>query len=219
MPHAHLPRRHTPLALLADHPLQLGITIPSLAANPAILHLGEVALEKVDLVLAVHAGRVRAVARHAEVIEDLAAVDGRRGLRDQLDTPHGLSVPVRGGVEREARALRGDGVGGIFVGGGERDVFVDGLGAVDVVLVRPNLVAPRPGVEVCGCFETVLVAVSSFTILYCSKYGPQYAYLFALLRKIQAGLIRHVRYSRVEAAVPEDGSLQERGQTGDKKGV
>lgn len=157
MPHAGLPRRHTPLGLLVDHPLQHRICRGALAAEPAVLHLGEVALEEVDLVLAGDAGRAGGgavdVARHAEVVKDLARGDGGRRLRDQLDAAHRLAVPVGRGVEREAHALGRGGVGRVLVAGREGDVLLDGARAVDVVLVGPDLVAPGPVVEVGGCLE------------------------------------------------------------------
>lgn len=142
MPHTRIPRRHTPLALLIHHPLQLQITRPTLARNPTILHLGKVALKEINLVLAIHAGRVGPIAHHAKVVIDLALVDGRGRLRDQLDASHVLAVPVGGAIEREFGALLGHGVGGVLVGGRQGDVLVDGFGAVDVVLVGPDLVAP-----------------------------------------------------------------------------
>ena len=40
-----------PLALAADHPLQVGVGGSLLAVDPAVLHLCEVALEEADLVL------------------------------------------------------------------------------------------------------------------------------------------------------------------------
>lgn len=127
MPHARIPRGRTPLALLVDHPLQLGIARGRLARDPTVLHLGEMALKKVDLMLAEDTGRIGAVAHHAEVVVNLALVDGRRGLRDQLDAPHRLAVPVGGAVERELGALLGHGVGWVLVGRRQGDVLVDCL--------------------------------------------------------------------------------------------
>lgn len=142
MPHTRIPRRHTPLALLIHHPLQLQITRPTLPRNPAILHLREVALKEINLVLTIHTRRVGPIAHHAEMVVDFALIDSRGGLWDQLDASHGLAIPVGGAVEGEFGALLGDGVGGVFVGGGEGDVFVDGFGAVDIILVGPDFVAP-----------------------------------------------------------------------------
>lgn len=156
MPHARIPRRRTPLALLVDHPLQLRITRGRLARDPAILHLGKVALEKVDLMLAKDARRIGAVAHHAKVVVHLALVDRRRRLWDELDAPHVLPIPVGGAVERELGALLGHGVGWVLVGGRQGNVLVDCLRAVDVVLVWSNLVAPRPGIQVRGCCESGL---------------------------------------------------------------
>lgn len=72
VPHTRLPSRRSPFALLAHHPLQLGIARPALAGDPPIFHLGEVALKEVNLVLAVDARRVGSVAHHAEVVKHLA---------------------------------------------------------------------------------------------------------------------------------------------------
>lgn len=92
--------------------------------------------------LTIHARRIGPVAHHTEVVVDFALVDGRGGLRDQLDASHGLAIPVGGAIEGELGALLGDGVGRVLVGGGEGDVLVDSFGAVDVVLVGPDFVAP-----------------------------------------------------------------------------
>lgn len=97
-----------PLALLAGHPLQVGVAGALLAADPAVLELGEVALEEANLVLAVDARRVLVAAQNREVIEHLAAGNGGLGLRDQLDAAHGLAVPEGRRVEREARTLLAD---------------------------------------------------------------------------------------------------------------
>ena len=63
------------------------------AALLAVLHLGEVALEEVDLVLALGGGGVGGGVLHGEVVEDLAFIDGGASLRDQLGAEHGLAVP------------------------------------------------------------------------------------------------------------------------------
>ena len=135
MPHPGLPLR-LPAALLVRHPLQVGVARALLAADPAVLHLGEVALEEADLVLAVDAGRVGVLAHHAEVVVDLAAVDGRLGLRDELGAAHVLAVPEGGAVEREPGALLRGCVGRVLVVGREVDVAMDRARAVDVVLCR-----------------------------------------------------------------------------------
>ena len=138
MPNPRLPLR-LPLALLARHPLQIRITRAALPANPAVLELGEMALEEADLVLAVDAGRVNVLAHDAKVVKHLARGNCRFRLRDQLDAPHVLAVPEGGAVERELGALLGDGVVGVLVRGGQLDVFVYCAGAVDVVLVGADL--------------------------------------------------------------------------------
>jgi len=106
-----------PLGLAVDHPLQVGVAGAGLAADPAGLHLGEVGLEEADLVLQVDAGRVGGRVHHAEVVEDVARVDGRGRLRDQLGAPHRLPVPEGGRVDGEFEALVGHFVGGVLVAG------------------------------------------------------------------------------------------------------
>lgn len=81
MPHIRLPLG-LPLGVLGDHELQVRVGRPRLARDPAGLHLDEVRLEEVDLVLAVHARRVRVLAHHREMVVYLAAVYGRFRLRD-----------------------------------------------------------------------------------------------------------------------------------------
>lgn len=156
MPYTSLPSC-VPLRRACHIPSEQWVAGAGSTALPARLHLGEVALEEVDLVLAGDAGRAGGgavdVARHAEVVKDLARGDGGRRLRDQLDAAHRLAVPVGRGVEREAHALGRGGVGRVLVAGREGDVLLDGARAVDVVLVGPDLVAPGPVVEVGGCLE------------------------------------------------------------------
>ena len=94
MPYAGKPLG-LPARLLVDHELEVGVGGAGLAADPAVLHLGEVALEEADLVLAARARRVRLPPHRAEVVEYPPLVDRRLGLRDQLDPPHVLPVPVR----------------------------------------------------------------------------------------------------------------------------
>jgi len=78
-----------PLRLAADVPVEVVVG----AALLAVLHLGEVALEEVDLVLTLGGGGVGGGVLHGEVVEDLAFVDGGAGLGDQLGAEHGLAVP------------------------------------------------------------------------------------------------------------------------------
>jgi hypothetical protein len=72
-----------------------------------------------------------------------ALVDGGLGLRDQLCAPH-VAVPFCRVVDCDLCALFGVFVGGVFVRGREVNVFSYGAAAVDVVLVRPDLVGPGP---------------------------------------------------------------------------
>ena len=161
VPHVGLPRR-LPQALLLDHELQVRVLGALLAADPAVLHLGEVALEEANLVLAVDRGGVGGAAHHAEVVELLALVDALGSLRDQLGAAHGLAVPEGGGVEGELGTLLGARVVGILVLGREVDVRGDGAGAVDVPLVWTDLVGPGPSVEVGGGGHVVEAAVPDY---------------------------------------------------------
>jgi hypothetical protein len=79
-----------PLALAADHPLQVGVGSPGLAVDPAVLELREVALKEADLVLIGCAGDVGRAPLDREVVEDGALVDGCLGLRNELSAPHVL---------------------------------------------------------------------------------------------------------------------------------
>lgn len=117
MPKPRLPHR-TPLTRPPHIPPKRRILSPTLSTNPPSLQLGKMALEEANLMLAIHARRVRVAAHDAEMVPHKPAVDGRAGLRDQLGAPHRLPVPVRRGVEREFGALRGARVGGVFVGRG-----------------------------------------------------------------------------------------------------
>lgn len=85
-----------PLGRSSNLPSQRWIARPRRATNPPRLQLREMALEEADLVLAVQARGVSGAAHDAEMVEDLPAVDGRGGLRDQLGAAHVLPVPVGG---------------------------------------------------------------------------------------------------------------------------
>lgn len=143
MPYARLPLR-LPLAVLSDHELQIRIARRALATDPPVLQLGKVALEETNLVLPIHAWRIRVASHDAEMVPDLATVDRGGRLRDQLDTPHGLPIPVRGGVESELCPLLRDGVVRVLVRGREVNVLVYCTRPVNIVLVGTDLVRPRP---------------------------------------------------------------------------
>jgi hypothetical protein len=147
-----------PLALPAHEPLQVRVGSALLAADPAVLELREVALEKADLVFVRGAGDVGAAAFDTEVVVHCAAVDCCFGLRDQLCAPH-VAVPFGGAVDGDFGALLGVCVAGVLVRGRQVYVGCYGSRAVDVVLVRSDLVAPRPFVEVAGGGEVVETAI------------------------------------------------------------
>ena len=109
---------HVPLALPADLPPQIGVARARRAADEPVLHLGEVALEEVHLVLERGAGCVGIAALHAEVVVDLALVDGRRGLGDKLGPAHVLPVPVGRVVDGHLHALLRGGVCRVLVSRG-----------------------------------------------------------------------------------------------------
>lgn len=121
---------NVPLGSSSNLPSQRWVAGAGSATDPARLQLGEVALEEADLVLAVQARRVGGAALDAEMVVDLAAVDGRGGLRDQLGAAHVLAIPVSGAGQADLGALRGAAVGGVLVAGVEVDVFGDGAGSV-----------------------------------------------------------------------------------------
>lgn len=140
MPDTGLPES-LPLALAADHPLQVGVLVALLAVDPSVLHLGEVGLEEVDLMLMEDARGVLVAAHHGEVVEDLALVDRGLGLRNQLRPPH-VAVPLGRRVDGDLRALLRAGIDRVLEGGSEIDIGGDGAAAVDVVLVGADLIRP-----------------------------------------------------------------------------
>lgn len=121
---------NVPLGSSSNLPSQRRVAGSGRATDPARLQLGEMALEEADLVLAVQARGVGGATLDAEMVVDLAAVDGRGGLRDQLRAAHGLAIPVSGAGQADLGALRGAAVGGVLVAGVEVDVFGDGAGSV-----------------------------------------------------------------------------------------
>jgi hypothetical protein len=81
------------------------------------------------------------------VIVHGARVDRSFGLRNELSAPH-IGVPFRSAVDGDFGALLGVCVARVLVRGGQVDVGGYGAGAVDVVLVRADLVCPGPFVEI-----------------------------------------------------------------------
>jgi hypothetical protein len=123
-----------PLRLAANVPVEVVVG----AALLAVLQLGEVALEEVDLVLALGGGGVGVGGLQGEVVEDLALVDGGAGLGDQLGAEHGLAVPRGGLIVGDLDALLGAGIGRVLGVGAEVDVVLGSTGAwscISVMLV------------------------------------------------------------------------------------
>jgi hypothetical protein len=79
-----------PLALAADHPLQVGVRCAGLSVDPAVLELGEVTLEEADLVLVCRTGDVGGTPLDREMVEDGALVNSGFGLRNEFGAPHVL---------------------------------------------------------------------------------------------------------------------------------
>jgi hypothetical protein len=114
-----------PLGLATGVPVEVVVR----AALRAVLHLGEVALEEIDLVLACRGGGVGTGVLHGEVVVDLSLVDRGAGLRDQLGAKHGLAVPGRGLVVGDLDALLRARVGRVLGVGVEVDVSLGGTRA------------------------------------------------------------------------------------------
>ena len=103
VPHISV-ERDFPLALSADHPLQVGVGGARLAVDPSVLQLREVALEEADLVLIGRGGNVGSRALDREVVVDVSFVDGGCSLGDQFGPPH-VRVPFCGAVDGDLSAL------------------------------------------------------------------------------------------------------------------
>lgn len=103
--------------------------------------------QEVDLMLIGRIGRVRASFLHAEMVIQASSSEVGCCLGDQLSPPH-VGVPESCRVDCDLDTLFGNRVGWVLEGGREVDIFVHHSSAVDVVLVRANLVCPRPIVKV-----------------------------------------------------------------------
>lgn len=147
VPNVGLPLR-LPLGVLRDHELQVGVLGALLTGDPAVLQLGKVAFEEADLVLAVLRRGIGILAEYAEVVKHFAAVDSSLSLGDQLDASHVLSIPEGGRVQCKLGSLLRYRVRRVLEVGREVDVLFDRARSVDVVLVRSDLVTPRPFVQV-----------------------------------------------------------------------
>lgn len=84
--------------------LQVGVAGARLAADPAVLELGKVALEKGNLVLVGCARGVGVGTLDGKVVEDGSLVDGGFGLGNQFGPPH-VAVPLCRVVDRDLDAL------------------------------------------------------------------------------------------------------------------
>lgn len=100
--------------------IQVGVAGARLAADPAILELGEVAFEERYLVLVGRARGVGVGALDGEVVEDGALVDGGFGLRNQFCPPH-VAVPLCRVVDGDLGSLLAARVAGVLVVGREVD--------------------------------------------------------------------------------------------------
>lgn len=102
-------------------------------------------LQEVDLVLKVGIWCVCVGPLHAEVIVQRTGSQVCSGLRDQLGSPH-VRIPLRCVIDGDLDTLVGGGIGGVLVARGEVDIVGYSSGAVNVVLVGPDLVGPGPSV-------------------------------------------------------------------------
>jgi hypothetical protein len=102
-------------------------------------------LQEVYLVLKVGVWCVCGGPLHAEVIVQCTGSQVCSGLRDQLGSPH-VGIPLRCVIDGDLDTLVGGRIGGVLVVSGEVDIVGYSSGAVDVVLVGPDLVGPGPSV-------------------------------------------------------------------------
>lgn len=148
VPHASL-HGDVPLLGRVGHPFQGGVAGAAAAAGQAVLQLGEVRLEKGNLVLAGDGGGVGVLTHDGEVVVQRAGGDGAgvRRLGDEFGTTHGLALPVGGGGQRDLCALGAGAIIGVGVGRVKGNVVGGVAGTVNVPLVLADLVGPRPVLE------------------------------------------------------------------------
>ena len=89
---------YIPFADTTDHPSQVRVGGSTRTTDQAVFHLGEVALEEVDLMLEGRVWGIGVRSLHAEVVENFARVDSSFGLGDELGSAHVLAIPVGGRV-------------------------------------------------------------------------------------------------------------------------
>jgi len=102
--------------------LQVGVACARLAADPAVLELGEVALEEADLVLVCRAWHVGRRPLDGVVVVDCALVDGGLGLGNQLRPPH-VTVPLGRAVNGDLGSLLATSIARVLVAWRKVDVF------------------------------------------------------------------------------------------------
>jgi hypothetical protein len=83
-----------------------------------------------------------------EVVEELALVDSGSGLGYELSAKHSLAVPLCSLIDGDFSTLLGGGIRRVLEGSAEVDIFVDGAGAMDVVLVGTDRGGEGPFVQV-----------------------------------------------------------------------
>ena len=113
---------------------QIGVARARLPVHPAILQLREVALKEADLMLVCGTRDVRCRPLDGEMVVHGTLVDRGLGLRDQLSPPH-VTVPFCRAIDRDLSTLFATDIARVLVIGRKVDVFGDGAGTVDVVLV------------------------------------------------------------------------------------
>lgn len=81
------------------------------------------------------------LSHHTEMVVHMSRIDSRISLRNQLGTPH-VAVPFRSVVDGYFCALDSRVVRWVFEAGIQVHVACHIFGAMDVVLIRANLVSP-----------------------------------------------------------------------------
>jgi hypothetical protein len=106
-----------PLCLAANTPLKGWVAGSGSTGEETVLQLGEMGLEKVDLMLKVGSWGIGSGSLDREMVVDMSLVDSSRSLWDQLCTSHVLAIPVGGLVDADLGSLVGGTVGWILITG------------------------------------------------------------------------------------------------------